>query len=165
MTWDELSAIGSIGAAVVLLVASIAAVIQSHDFADPETLRKAFADGLDHRMLMYGGFYQTVARLINHKILDRDLFAPLFMTAPRVWRAVRPIAYEMRARDPANPRWMDLEYLVYTCNKNPVNLKRYTAEFRDRVGLDRHLMDWSQQAREASMPMEAARSVLSGEEA
>ena len=182
MGWDELSAIGSIGATFVLLVGSVAAVIQlrhmrlanqmgvylelmrqlnspemlgareyveSHNFDDPETLRKAFASGLDQRVLMVGGFYQVVARLINFHVLDRDLFAPFNMTAPRVWRALQPLVYEMRRRSPENPRWMDVEYLVYNQRRIPLSVKRYSAEFRARVGLDRQLAEWTRQVAES----------------
>lgn len=129
--------------------------VEAHDFEDPEVLRKAFDDGIDQRVLMLGGFYQVVARLINFGILDRDLFAPFNMTAPRVWRAVRPIVYEMRKRSPENPRWMDVEYLVYSQRKIPLSAKRYRADFRARVGLDRHFVEWSRQVAE-SVPKEAA---------
>jgi hypothetical protein len=126
--------------------------VESHDFEDAEVLRKAFADGIDHRVLMIGGYYQIVSRLINFGILDRDLFAPVAMTAPRVWRALRPIAYEMRARSPGNPRWMDIEFLVYNTRQIPLSAKRYSPEFRARVGLDDQLEEWLQQTGEASMP-------------
>ena len=178
MGWDELSAIGSIGATLVILVGSIAAVVQlkhlrlsnqmetyldlmrqlnspemieareyaeSHDFEDPEVLRKAFEGGLDHRILFVGGFYQVVARLINLGILDKELFAPINMSAPRVWRSIKPVAYELRARSPENPRWTDLEYLVYSQQRPPLSLRRYSPEFRQRVGLERALSEWSRQ--------------------
>lgn len=187
MAWEELTAIGSIGGALVLLIGSAAAVIQlrhmrlanqmevylelmrqlnspemvaareyveSHDFENSATLHKAFADGIDHRVLMLGGFYQIVARLINFQILDRDLFAPFNMTAPRVWRSLRPIVYEMRRRSPENPRWMDIEYLVFSQRTVPLSVKRYSAEFRQRVGLDRQLAEWTRQVAE-SMPKDA----------
>lgn len=182
MGWDELSAIGSIAATFVLLVGSIAAVIQlrhmrlanqmgvyldlmrqinsaqiieareyveSHNFEDPEALRNAFEGGLDQRILMLGGFYQLVARLINFRVLDRDLFAPIAMTAPKVWQALRPLVYEMRKRSPGNPRWMDLEYMVYSQRNIPLSLKRYSPDFRARVGLDAQLAEWSRQVAEA----------------
>ena len=187
MGWDELSAIGSIAGALVLLVGSIAAVIQlqhlrlsnqmgvyldlmrqlnspemiaareyveSHNFEDPETLREAFAGGLDQRIIMVGGYYQVVARLINFRVLDRDLFAPFNMTAPRVWRALRPLVYEMRRLFPENPRWMDLEYLVYNQRRVPLSVKRYSADFRTRVGLDRQLTEWTRQVAESMPPLE-----------
>jgi hypothetical protein len=173
--WDEISAIGSVAAAVVLLIGSIAAIFQlrymrlanqtgvyldlmrqlnspemiaareyteSCDFDKPEVLRKALADGIDHRLILIGGFYQIASRLINFGLLDRDLFAPVTMTAPRVWRALRPIAYEMRKRSPGNPRWADIEYLVYSIRAVPLSTKRYSSEFRARVGLDAQLEDF-----------------------
>lgn len=183
MWWNELSAIGSIAAVLVLLVGSVAALIQlrhmrlanqmgvylelmgqfnsaemieareyveSHNFEDPDALRKAFESGLDQRIFMLGGFYQIVARLINFHVLDRDLFAPLAMTAPRVWQAIQPLVYEMRTRSPGNPRWLDLEYMVYNQRNIPISVKRYSADFRARVGLDRQLAEWSRQVADAT---------------
>jgi len=182
--WDELTAIGSIAAAIVILIGSAAAVVQlkhlrlsnqlesyldlmrqlnspemieareyteSCDFEDPEVLRKAFADGLDRRLILTGGFYQVVARLINYGALDRDLFAPIIMTAPRVWRALAPVVYEMRRRTPENPRWADLEYLVFSQRNVPITAKRYSAEFRRRTGLDGQLAEWKRQLFETNL--------------
>ena len=184
MGWDAISAIGSIVAATVLLVATVAALVQlkhlrlanqigsyveimrhmnspemveartyaeSHDFEDPETVRKALAGGLDHRLLTWAGYYQMVARLINLGILDRELFAMVAITAPRTWRMVRPLAYAMRAQDP-NPRWFDLEYLVYRCDRSPINVKRYDAQFRDAIKLEPRLQEWLKQAHDACYP-------------
>lgn len=71
------------------------------------------------------------------------------MTAPRVWRSLRPIVYEMRRRSPENPRWMDIEYLVFSQRTVPLAVKRYSAEFRQRVGLDRQIEEWARQVAES----------------
>lgn len=146
MAWDALAALGSIAGALILLVGSIAAVVQlkhlrlanqigayldimqrfnsaemveartfidSHDFADPAVLAKVFENGLDHRALQYGGLCQTVARLINLRILDWRLFSPVILAATQSWRGLRPIAYELRKRGSSNLRWLDVECLVY----------------------------------------------------
>ncbi len=180
MGWDELSAIGSIGATLVILVGSIAAVVQlkhlrlsnqletyldmmrqlnshemieareyaeSHDFEDPAVLHKAFEGVLDHRIFLIGGFYQVFARLVNLGIVDKELFGPIIMSIPSVWRSIKPVAYELRARSPENPRWVDVEYLGY--NQQRPSSRRYSAEFRQRVGLDRALSEWSRQLAEA----------------
>jgi hypothetical protein len=184
MGWDAISAIGSIVAAAVLLVATVAALVQlkhlrlanqigsyveimrhmnsremveartyaeSHNFEDPETVRKALEGGLDHRLLEWGGYYQMVARLINLGILDRELFAMVELTAPRTWRMVRPLVYAMRAQDP-NPRWIDLEYLIYTSDRFPINVKRYDAKFREAIKLESRLQEWLRQAHDACYP-------------
>jgi hypothetical protein len=185
VSWDAITAIGSIAGAVVLLVAAIAAIVQlkhlrlanqmgsylelmrqlstpemvaareyveSCNFEDPEAVRQAFAGGLDSRILIVGSFFQTACRLINFGILDRELFAPIVMVVPGIWRALRPIAYEMRARTPGNPRWADIEYLVYRTRNSPVSPKRYSAEFRSRIDFDAQIAEWSRQARALSAP-------------
>lgn len=50
------------------------------------------------------------------------MFGPVIMTAPHVWKKLGPLAYAWRERDPSNPRWADLEYLVFdSLNKPPFN--------------------------------------------
>ena len=176
MHWDEISALAALAGTLVVLVGSLAAIVQlkhlrltyqiesyidlmgrlnspemvaareyleACDFQDTALLQKALSEGLDHRVLMYGGFYQTVARLINHGIADRDLFGPVIMTAPHVWKKLGPLAYAWRERDPSNPRWADLEYLVFDAlNRPPLNANRYSAAFRTRIQLDRALENW-----------------------
>jgi hypothetical protein len=188
MSWDAISAIGSLLAAVVLLVAAIAAIVQlkhlrlanqmgsylelmrqlstpemvaareyveSCNFDDPEAVRKAFAGGLDNRILIVGGFFQIACRLINFGILDRELFAPIVMVVPSIWRVLRPIAYEMRARTRGNPRWADIEYLLYSTRSSPVSPKRYAPDFRASIDFDAQIAEWSRQARESSMTRSA----------
>jgi hypothetical protein len=188
VSWDGISAIGSLGAAVVLLVAAIAAIVQlrhlrlanqmgsylelmrqlstpemvaareyveSCNFDDPEAVRQAFAGGLDNRILVVGSFFQTACRLINFGILDRELFAPIVMVVPGIWRVLRPIAYEMRARTHGNPRWADIEYLLYSTRSSPVSLKRYAPDFRASINFDAQIAEWSRQARDSSMTRSA----------
>jgi hypothetical protein len=188
VSWDGISAIGSIVGAVVLLVAAIAAIVQlkhlrlanqmgsylelmrqlstpemvaareyveSCNFDDPEAVRQAFAGGLDNRILIVGSFFQTACRLINFGILDRELFAPIVMVVPGIWRVLRPIAYEMRARTQGNPRWADIEYLLYSTRSSPVSLKRYSPDFRASVDFDAQIAEWSRQARDSSMTRSA----------
>src|SRR5579862_4953611 len=54
--------------------------VKTCDFHDPAQREKALAEGVDHRVLMYGGYYQMAARLINLGIADRDLFAAIITT-------------------------------------------------------------------------------------
>jgi hypothetical protein len=129
--------------------------VESCTFDDPEAVRQAFAGGLDSRILMVGAFFQTACRLINFGILDRDLFAPIVMVVPGIWRVLRPIAYEMRARTGGNPRWADIEYLLYSTRRSPVSLKRYAPEFRASIDFDAQIAEWSRLARESSMTRSA----------
>lgn len=183
MGWDEIGALSALAGTLVVLIGSVAAIMQlkhlrltyqietyvdlmgrlnspelvaareyleSCDFNDPAQLEKALSEGLDHRLVMYGGFYQAVARLINHGIADPDLFAPITMTAPHVWKKLGPLAYAWRERHPSNPRWADFEYLVFSgVNKLPFNPRRYDAAFRTHIGLDRALEAWQAEARDA----------------
>jgi len=124
--------------------------IESCDFRDPAQLNKALTEGIDHRILMYGGFYQTVARLINQGIADRELFAPIIMTTPQLWKKLGPLAYVWRERHPSNPRWADIEYLVFSAAENPpVKAKSYSAAFKRRIGLDDAMEAWCAEARDA----------------
>lgn len=181
--WEEISALAALAGTLVVLVGSVAAImqlkhlrlayqIQSYvdlmgrlnspemvaareyvetcDFHDPAQREKALSAGADHRVLMYGGFYQTVARLINLGIADRDLFAPIIMTSPQVWKKLGPLAYAWRKRHPGNPRWADLELLVFDAvRKPPLNANRYNAAFRTRIQLDRSLEAWHLEAEAA----------------
>jgi len=124
--------------------------LETCDFHDPAVLEKALRDGIDHRVIMYGGLYQTVARLINQGIADRDLFAPIVMTAPAVWKRLGPLAYAWRERHPSNPRWGDLEYLVFcSSSRSPIRKGTYSAAFRARIKLDRALEEWRREVRDA----------------
>jgi hypothetical protein len=124
--------------------------LESCDFHDPTLLQKALDEGIDHRLLMYGGFYQLVARLINQGIADRELFAPIVMTSPQVWKKLGPLAYAWRERHPSNPRWADIEYLIFNAvNKSPLNPRRTNAAFRKRIRLDDALDAWRLEARDA----------------
>jgi hypothetical protein len=183
MQRDEVGALAALAGTLVVLVGSVAAIVQlkhlrltyqiesyvdlmgranspemvaareyveACDFHDAELLETALREGLDHRVLMYGGFYQTVARLINQGIADRDLFAPIIMTAPQVWKKLGPLAYAWRERHPSNPRWADLECLVFEAvNKPPFNANRYSAAFRTRIQLDRALEAWHREVEDA----------------
>lgn len=183
MRWDEISALAALGGMLVVLVGSVAAIVQlkhlrltyqiesyidlmgrmnspemvaareyveSCDFEDPAVLEKTLREGVDHRILMYGGFYQTAARLINQRIADRDLFAPIIMTSAQVWKKLGPLAYAWRERRPSNPRWADLEYLVFSAvNSPPVKVGNYSAAFRERVQLDRAFEAWRVEAQDA----------------
>jgi hypothetical protein len=183
MAWDQISALAAIAGALVVLVGSIAAIVQLKHlrltyqiesyidlmgrlnspemvaareyvetcaFDDPTLLEKALSEGIDHRVLMYGGFYQTVARLINHGIADRDLFAPIIMTSPQVWKKLRPLAYAWRERHPSNPRWADFEYLIFNAlSKRPFNVRKYSVAFRTRVQLDRAFEAWRVEVEDA----------------
>ena len=186
MGWEEISALAALAGAFVVLVGSVAAIVQlkhlrltyqietyielmgrlnspelvaareyleACDFHDPAQLEKALAEGIDHRLLMYGGFYQSVARLINHGIADRELFAPITMTAPQVWKKLGPLAYAWRERHPSNPRWADLEYLVYcSVDTPPFNARRYSAAFNARIQVDRALEAWHLEVEDAMSP-------------
>jgi hypothetical protein len=124
--------------------------IESRDFHDPVTLQQALGEGVDHRVLMYGGYYQTVARLINLGIADRDLFAPIIMTSAQVWKKLGPLASAWRERHPSNPRWADIEYLLFNAvDKPPLNVRKYNAAFRTRIQLDRALEAWHIEAQDA----------------
>ena len=124
--------------------------VESCDFRDPAMLEQALHAGVDHRVLMYGGFYQTIARLINLGIADRSVFAPVIMTAPQVWKKLGPLAYAWRERHPSNPRWGDLEYLVFgAVNKPPFNPRIYNAAFRARIQLDRAFEAWRLEVEES----------------
>ena len=183
MRWDEISALAALAGAIVVLVGSVAAIVQlkhlrltyqietyvdlmgrlnspemvaareyveTCDFSDPMLLQKALDDGADHRILMFGGFYQMVARLVNLQIADRNLFAPIIMTCPRVWKKLRPLAYAWRERHPSNPRWADLEYLVFnSAAKPPFNPRLLSSAFRARIGLDRAFAAWHAEAEDA----------------
>lgn len=183
MGWEEISALAALAGAFVVLVGSVAAIVQlkhlrltyqiesyielmgrlnspemvaareyfeACDFHDAAQLEKALDEGVDHRLLMYGGFYQSVSRLINLGIADRDLFAPIVMTAPQVWKKLGPLAHAWRERHPSNPRWADLEYLVFVAaNRPPFDRSRYNAEFRARIGLDSALEAWHREAKDA----------------
>lgn len=87
--------------------------VESQDFSDPDVLAAALENGIDKRIMLYGGLCQTVSRLINLGVLDRTLFASFTVAATTSWRALRPIAHELRKRDGSNLRWMDVETLVY----------------------------------------------------
>ena len=197
MGWDQLSAIGSVAAALVILVGSLAAIVQlkhlrlsyqmetyldlmrqlnspemiearefveSHNFRIPPRFEKRSQMDFNRRILMVGGFYQIVSRLINFGVLDAGLFAPVQMTAPRVWRALRPIVYEMRARSPENPRWMDIEYLVHSqATRRSSSAKRYAPAFRQRVGLDRQLAEWTRQVEAYSAALAINRLIIAPE--
>jgi hypothetical protein len=183
MRWDEISALAALAGTIVVLVGSVAAIVQlkhlrltyqietyidlmgrlnspemvasreyfeTCDFHDPAQLEKALHNGVDHRVLMYGGFYQMVARLVNLGIADRDLFAPIIMTCPQAWKKVGPLAYAWRERHPSNPRWADLEYLVFsTAGKPPFNPRLLSPAFRARIGLDRAFAAWRAEAQDA----------------
>jgi hypothetical protein len=183
MQWDEISALAALGGTLVVLVGSMAAIIQlkhlrltyqietyielmrqmnspemvaareyiaTCDFHDPVTLQKALSEGVDHRVLMYGGYYQTAARLINLGIADRDLFAPIVMTSPQVWKKLGPLAYAWRELHSSNPRWGDIEYLVFNAaHKPPFNARKYNAAFRTRIQLDRAFEAWQVEAQDA----------------
>lgn len=182
MGWEEISALAALAGAFVVLVGSVAALVQlkhlrltyqietyvdlmgrlnspemvaareyvdACDFHDPVLLEKALSTGIDHRLLMYGGFYQTVARLINLGIADRDLFAAIIMTSPQAWKKLRPVAYAWRQRHPSNPRWADLEYLVFTAANKPPSVRNYSAAFRTRIQMDRALEAWRIEAEDA----------------
>jgi hypothetical protein len=183
MGWEEISALAALAGTLVVLIGSVAAIVQlkhlrltyqiesyielmgrlnspelvaareyleTCDFHDPAQLEKALSEGIDHRVLMYGGFYQSVARLINHGIADRDLFAPITMTAPQAWKKLGPLAYAWRERHPSNPRWADFEYLVFAvANKAPFYARRYSAAFRSRIQLDRALEAWHLEVEDA----------------
>ena len=124
--------------------------IETCDFHDPATLQKALTEGVDHRVLMYGGFYQSVARLVNLGIADRDLFAPFVMVSPQVWKRLGPLAYAWRERHPGNPRWADLEYLIFSrVGKRPFNTRKYDAAFAARIQLERAFEEWQVEAQEA----------------
>jgi hypothetical protein len=124
--------------------------VETLDFHDPALLEQALSGGADHRLLMYGGFYQMVARLINLGIADRDLFAAIVMTSPQVWKKLGPLAYAWRERHPSNPRWADLECLVFEAvNKPPVDPRKFSAAFRTRIQLDRALEAWRVAAEDA----------------
>ena len=146
MIWEQLTAIGSLAGAVVLVVGSVAAVIQlkhlrlanqidsylaimqrlaspemvdareyveSLNLEDPRALSAAFENGLDPRIMLFGGYCQMVARLINLGIADPVLFTSFRLAVAPMWRSLRPIAYEMRRRGNGNMRWLDIEHLVY----------------------------------------------------
>lgn len=99
---------------------------------------------------MYGGFYQTVARLINLGIADRDLFGPIIMTSAQAWKKLGPLASAWRGRHSSNPRWADLEYLLFSAvGKPPFNVRRYSAAFRARIQLDRSFDAWQVEAQDA----------------
>jgi hypothetical protein len=183
MGWDEISALAALAGTLVVLVGSVAAIVQlkhlrltyqiesyvdlmgrlsspemvaareyveSCDFRDPALLEQALRAGVDHRVVMYGGFYQQIARLINLGIADRTLFAPIIMTSPQVWKKLGPLAYAWRERHPSNPRWGDLEYLVFNAvNKPPFNPRSYSAAFRRRIQLDRAFEAWHLEVEEA----------------
>jgi hypothetical protein len=124
--------------------------VEACDFSNTAALDKALREGVDHRVLMYGGFHQTVARLINQGIADRALFAPFIMISVQVWKKLGPLAYAWRKREPSNPRWADLEYLIFTTlNKAPLDVRRYSAAFRTRIQLDRALEAWHAEAEAA----------------
>ena len=183
MGWDEIGALAALAGTLVVLIGSIAAIVQlkhlrltyqiesyielmsqlnspemvaaseyvkTCDFHDPAVLEKTLREGVDQRVLRWGGFYQNVARLINLGIADPDLFAPVVTIAPPVWKRLRPLVYAWRERHPSNPRWADIEYLVFNAvNKPPFNAKRYSRAFRARVGIDRALELWQVEARDA----------------
>ncbi len=183
MALDQIGALASIVGTFVLLVGSIAAIVQlKHlrltyqletylnlmsqlfdptmvaareyldgiDFHDPQTLERALTEGIDHRVLMYVGYFQVVARLLTHHIVDRDLFGPITMIAPSVWQKIRPLAYAWRKQHPSNPRWADLEYLVYNGRgKRPFNLRWYSASFRKQAALDASFDAWQDEAEAA----------------
>ncbi len=88
------------------------AYVESLDLGDPQKVEALFADGLDHRILRLGGFLQTVSRMINLGIADPRLFAPFILAVVPMWRALRPVAEEIRRRS-GYPRWLDVEVLVY----------------------------------------------------
>ena len=124
--------------------------VETCDFRDAALLEKTLREGLDHRVLMYGGFYQAVARLINHGIADRDLFAPIITTSPGVWKKLGPLARAWRQHHPSNPRWADFEYMIFDGLKRPpFNLRKYSAPFRKRVQLDAACEAWRLEAQES----------------
>lgn len=130
--------------------------LETCDFHDPMQLEKALNEGIDHRVLMYGGFYQMAARLINHGIADYDLFAPITMTAPQVWKKLGPLAYAWRERHPSNPRWADFEYLLFcAANRGPFSTRPYSAAFRTRIRLESAFDAWHRETEEALSRSEA----------
>lgn len=110
----------------------------------------ALAEGVDPHVLVYGGFYQSVARLVNLCIADRELFAPIIMTSAQVWKKLGPLAYPWRERHPSNPRWADLEYLLFhAAYKAPSSARKYSAAFQERIRLSSAFEAWQAEAREA----------------
>ncbi|MBV9272095.1 MAG: hypothetical protein JO165_13460 [Candidatus Eremiobacteraeota bacterium] len=72
------------------------------------------------------------------------------MTAPQVWKKLGPLAYAWRERHPSNPRWADLEYLVFDAAKKlPFNANRLSAAFRTRIQLERAFEAWQLEAEDA----------------
>ncbi len=127
--------------------------LETCDFHDLSQLERALSGGVDHRLIMYGGFYQTVARLINLGIADRRLFAAIIATSPQVWKKLGPLAYAWRERHPSNPRWADIEYLVFRAkNDPPVSTAFYDPIFRTRVQLARASEAWVREAEDALAP-------------
>jgi hypothetical protein len=105
--------------------------LQTHDFADPETLAAATTPELDRRLSTIGVHYQSVARLMNRGVLDEELFAHYFDMMPRVWRDLQPVAAVIRERLGV-PTWIDIEYLVYRAEKRNLlhkYLNRYPDDF------------------------------------
>lgn len=80
------------------------------------------------------------------------------MTAPHLWKKLGPLAYACRERHPSNPRWADLEYLVFnSANKPPFNAKRYGSAFAARIQLDRAFQAWQLEIEDALAKTECAR--------
>jgi hypothetical protein len=115
--------------------------IHSQDFTDPEILRAATVPEVDRRILAIGVHYQEVARLLNLGVLEEELFGAYFDMAPRVWKALRPIAEVIRERT-SSPIWIDIEYLVYRGQKKSLLqkfLNRYPADFMQHANLERYV--------------------------
>jgi hypothetical protein len=80
------------------------------------------------------------------------LFAPFRLSIAPVWRALRPIAYEMRRRTPGNLRWLDIEHLVY---RNQFDLaynnlsSGYSSELCEAVGFRESIQTARRQNAEA----------------
>jgi hypothetical protein len=93
---------------------------------------------------------QAEKRVSVNRPRYRDRFAPIVMTAPQVLGRLGPLAYAWRERHPSNPRWGDLEYLVYcSVNKPPFKRSLYSPAFRTRIQLDRALEAWHLEVKDA----------------
>lgn len=174
MSWEALTALASVASAVIVLVASIAAVLQlrhlrlanqlqayldimmsfqspemtaarhflaTSDMTDPNTVVALTSPATDPRVLLVGAHYQTVARLLNHGVLDEELFGAYHDTAPRIWTSLQPIADVMRRRA-RSPIWIDLEYLVYRSKRDRLVkgfLARYPADFVEEAQVGEYL--------------------------
>jgi hypothetical protein len=143
MTWDELTAIGSCASAIVLAIASIAAILQLRHVRQSNQLlgfltlyEKTISPGMDAaisyvrsrdfsgddaintamndpQVRMAGNHMQEICQLVRLGWLPPRLMVSLLVVAWRLWEKLEPVVMAYRASSGV-PVWGDMEYCATT---------------------------------------------------